>query len=61
MAVTIKEAEQIRGTLGDDLYQFSLRIGYSTNAYRFAEARKTLSPRMAREIARRYKHLLKEE
>jgi hypothetical protein len=61
MLLTWKEAEKIRLHLGDDVYQFSVRIGYSPNAYRFTkEAKKGLSTRMAREIWRRYNHLLKE-
>lgn len=61
MTLTWKDAERIREKLGDDVYQFSVRIGYSPNAYRFAKAaKKGLSARMAREIWRRYNHLLKE-
>ena len=59
MNLTVKDAEKIRTHLGDDLYQFSVRIGYSPNAYKFA-TKTGISPRMAREICRRYNHLLKE-
>lgn len=57
MSVSLKDAEKIRERLGDDVYQFSIRIGYSPNAYKFA-TRAGLSPRMAREIWRRYNHVL---
>ena len=57
MELTVTDAEKIRHRLGDNLYQFSVRIGYSPNAYKFA-TKSGLSPRMAREIWRRYNHVL---
>ena len=59
MRVTVADAEKVRLHLGDNEYQFSVRIGYSPNAYKFA-TKVGLSARMAREIWRRYNHLLKE-
>lgn len=58
MPVSLKDAEKIRDHLGDDVYQFSVRIGYSPNAYRFSKERGSLSKRMAKDIWRRYNHIL---
>jgi hypothetical protein len=58
--ITVTDSEKIRHALGDDVYQFSIRIGYSPNAYRFALV-SGISPRMGREIARRYGHLLRKD
>jgi hypothetical protein len=60
MPLTVKDAEKIRESFNENVYDFSIRIGYSYNAYRFAKERNKLSERMAREIWRRYNHLLKE-
>ena len=58
--VTIKEAEDIRKSLGLSVYEFSLKLGYSPTAYPYAVKTKNLSRWMAREISTRYGRVLNE-
>lgn len=58
--VTIKEAEDIRQSLGFSVYEFSVKLGYSPTAYPYAVKTKNLSRWMAREISTRYGRILAE-
>lgn len=58
--VTIKEAEDIRKSLGLSQYQFSVRLGYSPTAYPYAVRTNSMSRWMKREIATRFGRLLSE-
>jgi hypothetical protein len=58
--ITIQEAEKVRNTLGLTKYEFSTKLGYSPTAYQYAYRYSRLSRWMAKEIVRRYNHLLKE-
>ena len=60
MRYSVKPTEKIRERLGLTPEAFSVRAGYSVNAYRKALKRGMLTPRMAREIASRFQVLLSE-
>jgi hypothetical protein len=55
MRYSLSPAEHIRQRLRVTEEQFSVMIGYSPRAYPIAVARGCLTPRMARDIAVRYK------
>ena len=58
--ITIRDAEQVRKSLGVSTYEFSVRLGYSPTAYHYAKEKQRLSRWMAREISIRYGKLLAE-
>lgn len=53
MRYPIKPTEKIRKYLNLNPEQFSIRIGYSVNAYRKAMKQGTITERMARDISQR--------
>mgnify|MGYP001610249444 CR=1 FL=1 len=54
MRYSVQPTEKIRKRLGLTPEAFSIRAGYSVNAYRKAVKTGRLTPRMAREIAARF-------
>ena len=58
--ITYQDAERVRKSIGASVYEFSVRLGYSPTAYKYAVDNKRLSRWMAREISIRYGKLLAE-
>ena len=58
--ITVNDAERIRRSMGVSVYEFSVRLGYSPTAYKYAVKKKSISRWMAREISIRYGKLLAE-
>ena len=60
MTKIFKRIERARVAVGLDVYEFSVRLGFSAMSYRQARHRGKLSHWMARAISQRYKIPLEE-